>query len=154
MVDTLMVFQAVLAVLLIIIVLLQFGKGAEAGLLSAGDSVMSGSQKGNILSKITVVISFFFFANSVYLAKVQSSKSEKSLLDSEAPIATPFNNDAARAEQEAAAKAAQPEAAKTEPAPGTAADTAQNTAKKADAKPGMAPAPKANEAKPAAAPKK
>ena len=145
MVDTLMWFQMILAVALIIIVLLQFGKGAEAGLLSAGDSVMSGSQKGNILTKITVVISFFFFANSVYLAKIQSSKSEKSLLDSEAPVASPFNNDAARAEQKAKADAAaKPEAAnaaKTEPAPGSAADQAKNNA---------ASAPKAEPAKPAA----
>ena len=146
MVDTLMWFQMILAVALIIIVLLQFGKGAEAGLLSAGDSVMSGSQKGNILTKITVVISFFF-ANSVYLAKIQSSKSEKSLLDSEAPVATPFNNDAARAEQKAKTETAQPaDAAKTKPAPDSAAETA-----KKDAAPAKAPAPakKANEAKPA-----
>jgi preprotein translocase subunit SecG len=142
MVDTLMWFQMILAVALIIIVLLQFGKGAEAGLLSAGDSVMSGSQKGNILTKITVVISFFFFANSVYLAKIQSSKSEKSLLDSESPVASPFNNDAARAEQKANADAAKPETAKnaaqTEPAPGSAAA------------PKTEPAPKAEPAKPAA----
>lgn len=147
MVQTLMIFQAIVSVLMILVVLLQFGKGAEAGLLSAGDSVMSGSQKGNILSKITVVLSIFFFSNSVYLAKVQSQKSEKSLLDSEAPIAQPFNNDAARAE----AKAKAEQAAKTEPAPGSAADqtAAKADDQKADAKPSMAPAPKANEAKPA-----
>lgn len=133
MVQTLMIFQAVVAVLLILVVLLQFGKGAEAGLLSAGDSVMSGSQQGNILSKITVVLSIFFFANSVYLAKIQSEKTEKSLLDSEAPIAQPFNQDAERAEAEKAAKANE-----------TAAKTTGE-----ENKPGMAPAPKANEAAPA-----
>lgn len=136
MVQTLMIFQAVVAVLLILVVLLQFGKGAEAGLLSAGDSVMSGTQQGNILSKITVVLSIFFFANSVYLAKIQSEKTEKSLLDSEAPIAQPFNQDAERAEAEKAAKANET-AAKTD-----AKATGEN-------KPGMAPAPKANEAAPA-----
>ncbi|MGB0455163.1 MAG: preprotein translocase subunit SecG, partial [Bacteriovoracaceae bacterium] len=106
MVSTLMVFQAVIAVILILLVLVQFGKGAEAGLLSAGDSVMSGSQRGNILSKFTVVISVLFFANSIYLAKIQGEKSEKSLLDTEAPVATPFNSDEAKAPE-----ASNPEAA-------------------------------------------
>lgn len=138
MVQTLMWFQGIVSLLMIVLVLLQFGKGAEAGLLSAGDSVMSGSQKGNILSKATVVLSIFFFANSVYLAKVQSQKTEKSLLDSEAPVAQPFNNDAAREEAKAKAEAeagteavkseeAAPadDAAQTEPAPGSPADTTE-----------------------------
>jgi preprotein translocase subunit SecG len=114
MITSLMVFHAIISVLLIVLVLLQFGKGAEAGLLSggAGESVLSSSQQGNILSKITVVISILFLGNSVLLAKLQSSKSESSLLDSEAPISRPLNSDAATAP--AAAKPTKPTEAKKE----------------------------------------
>lgn len=91
-----MVFHAVISVLLIVLVLLQFGKGAEAGLMGgASDAVFSGSQQGNILSKITVVLTIIFIGNCLILAKMQSGKESKSLLDSEAPIAAPLNSDAA-----------------------------------------------------------
>ena len=100
MTTTLMIFQAVVSILLIIIVLLQFGKGAEAGLLSGGggDSVMTGGQQGNILTKITIVLSILFLGNSIYLAKLQSEKTSSSLLDDEAPIARPLNSDSAPSE--------------------------------------------------------
>lgn len=93
--TTLMIVHGVISILLIVSVLLQFGKGAEAGLLSGGggESVMSGGQKGNILSKITTVLSILFMANSILLAKIQSSNSSSSLLDGEAPIARPLNSD-------------------------------------------------------------
>lgn len=98
MVTTLMIFHVVISVLLIVLVLLQFGKGAEAGLMggSSGE-VFTASQQGNILSKLTVVLAVLFLGNSVFLAKIQSSKSSSSLLDSEAPVARPLNNDAANA---------------------------------------------------------
>lgn len=95
MTTTLMIFQAVVSILLIVVVLLQFGKGAEAGLMSGGgESLMTGAQQGNILSKITVVLSILFMGNSVLLAKIQSDKAGASLLDTEAPIARPLNSDA------------------------------------------------------------
>lgn len=96
MIETLMIFQGVVSVLLIIMVLLQFGKGAEAGLMSGGGSeaVFSSAQQGNILSKMTVVLSILFLGGSVNLARLQSKQSGKSLLDSEAPIAVPLNRDA------------------------------------------------------------
>tara|TARA_B100000886_G_C20333882_1_gene453598 strand:+ start:440 stop:772 length:333 start_codon:yes stop_codon:yes gene_type:complete len=92
-----MIIHGVISILLIVSVLLQFGKGAEAGLLSGGggESVMSGGQKGNILTKITTILSVIFMANSILLAKIQSQKSSDSLLDDQAPIARPLNNDKA-----------------------------------------------------------
>ena len=96
MTTTLMVFQAIVSVLLILVVLLQFGKGAEAGLMSGtGDSVMTGAQQGNILSKFTIVLSVLFLGNSILLAKIQSEKAGSSLLDTEAPVSRPLNSDAA-----------------------------------------------------------
>ena len=100
--TTLMIIHGIISILLIVSVLLQFGKGAEAGLLTGGggESVMSGNQKGNILTKVTTVLSVLFMANSILLAKIQSQKSSNSLLDGETPIARPLNNDAAKASSE------------------------------------------------------
>lgn len=112
--TTLMIFQAVVSILLIILVLLQFGKGAEAGLLSGGgESLMTGAQQGNILSKMTVVLSILFMGNSILLSKIQSEKATSSLLDTEAPVARPLNTDAL--DTKAAPTA--PEAEKKEAAP-------------------------------------
>ena len=90
-----MIFQAVVSVLLIIVVLLQFGKGAEVGLMSStggGDSVFTGIQKGNIFTKITIILSILFMGNSILLAKIQGEKATSSLLD-ETPIVVPLNSD-------------------------------------------------------------
>lgn len=123
MATALMVLQAIVAVLLIISVLLQFGKGAEAGLLTqaGSESVMSNSTRGNIMTKITAVLAVIFLVNSILLARTQDSKFNKSLLDTEAPVARPLNNDAAEA---AAQPATTPAATTTAPTTETAAPTA------------------------------
>lgn len=96
MIHTLMIVHGIITLILITLVLLQFGKGAEAGLFSGGgsDAVFSGSQQGNILSKMTIVMAVLFFANSILLARMQGRTSGDSLLDDEAPIARPLNSDA------------------------------------------------------------
>jgi len=118
MTDILMILQAVVSILLIIVVLLQFGKGAEAGLFSGGggESVMTGAQQGNILVKITVVLSILFMGNSILLAKLEGQKANSSLLDGEAPIARPLNSDATSAPAAAPTTPATttPEATKTQ----------------------------------------
>lgn len=110
MINTLMILQAVVSVLLIIVVLLQFGKGAEAGLFSGGgsDAVFTGSQRGNIFSKITTILAIIFLGNSIFLAKLQSTKTSESLLDGETPVARPLNNDAATPAPTPAKKAEAP----------------------------------------------
>lgn len=96
MTTSLMVLQAIISILLIIVVLLQFGKGAEAGLMTAAgsESIMSSSTRGNIMTKITAFLAILFLGNSILLARIQDSKFQKSLLDSEAPVARPLNSDA------------------------------------------------------------
>lgn len=113
MTTALMVLQAIISVLLIITVLLQFGKGAEAGLMTAAgsESVMSSSTRGNVMTKITAFLAVLFLVNSVYLARIQDSKHQKSLLDGEAPVARPLNSDAQQAP--AATDAAAPAATET-----------------------------------------
>ncbi len=105
MFSTLMILQLIISVLLIIVVLLQFGKGAEQGLLSGGasDAVFTGAQKGNILSKITVVLSILFLGGSLNLARIKSDVSSKSLLDSEKAVAIPLADEKAETKTEEAA---------------------------------------------------
>ena len=128
MTTALMVLQAVISVLLIIVVLLQFGKGAEAGLMTAAgsESIMSSSTRGNIMTKITAVLAILFLGNSILLARLQDSKFQKSILDSEAPISRPLNSDAANAAPVNTAPAA-PEATTTTPATEAAPVTAPAT---------------------------
>ena len=99
MTTSLMVLQAVISVFLIAVVLLQFGKGAEAGLMTAAgsESIMSSSTRGNVMTKITAVLAILFLGNSILLARIQDSKYQKSILDSEAPISRPLNSDATNA---------------------------------------------------------
>lgn len=112
MTTALMILQAIISILLIITVLLQFGKGAEAGLMTAAgsESIMSSSTRGNIMTKITAVLAFLFLANSIYLARLQDSKFQKSILDSEAPVARPLNSDATTAPAPQAAPTTTPNA--------------------------------------------
>ncbi len=96
MVTFLTIFHAIVCILLIIFVLIQFGKGAEAGLVSGGaaDGMNLGPSKGNFISKFTALLAVLFLVNSLVLAKLHSSKTEKSLLDSETTVAKPLNSDA------------------------------------------------------------
>ena len=99
MIQTLMIIQGIVSVLLILVILVQFGKGAEAGLMGGNtETVFTSSQQGNILSKITIGLSIIFLGLSVYLARLQGAKTNSSLLDSEAPIAAPLNSDSAQEE--------------------------------------------------------
>ena len=127
MTTSLMVLQAIISVLLIIVVLLQFGKGAEAGLMTAAgsESIMSSSTRGNIMTKITAVLAILFLGNSILLARLQDSKFQKSLLDSEAPVARPLNSDAQKAAP--VAPTAPTQVAPTEAAPASPAPVAPTT---------------------------
>ncbi len=123
MTSTLMILQAVVAVILIVLVLIQFGKGAETGLMSSvGDTTMSGATKGNILTKITVVVSIVFLGNSLILARIESKKNVKSIMDTEAPIQRPLNSDAQNAMTATASAPAT--ASEAVPAAQTATDSA------------------------------
>lgn len=129
MTTALMILQAITSVILIIVVLIQFGKGAEAGLMTAAgsESIMSSSTRGNIMVKITAVLAIIFLGNSILLARLQDTKFQKSLLDSEKPVARPLNTDAApAAPATTTAPAAEATAA---PAATTAPATAPTTTK-------------------------
>jgi preprotein translocase subunit SecG len=96
MVTMLIVLHVIICVLLVVTVLLQFGKGAETGAImgsGASQAVFSSSAKGNFMTKTTTILALSFFVNSIILTTIKSRESKKSLFDSEAPIAAPLNSD-------------------------------------------------------------
>ncbi len=121
MIDTLMVIQGVISVLLVILVLIQFGKGAEMGATwgggGASQAVFTSSQQGNIFSKATGILAALFLINSVFLSLLISRQSKKSIFDGEAPVAAPLNSDAAKAPVAPAPVDTTAPAAMPEPAP-------------------------------------
>lgn len=94
----LLVLHVIVCVLLTVIVLLQFGKGAEAGAMMGGSTgssqnVFSSSSRGNFFTKLTTVLAITFMANSIALSIIKSKNSNTSIFDGEAPVAAPLNSD-------------------------------------------------------------
>ena len=107
MLSGLIILHVVICILLTITVLVQFGKGAEAGAMMGGGSsqaVFTSSSKGNFFTKLTTFLAIAFMVNSVVLTALTSKSAKESLFDDEAPIAAPLNNDAAKAPQAEATK--------------------------------------------------
>ena len=83
----LFVLQVLVAIALIGIILIQHGKGADAGAAfgSGSSSTVFGSQgAGSFLTKLTSILAFVFLANSLflgYLATQQIKQAPTSLLD-------------------------------------------------------------------------
>ena len=78
---TLFAVHVVLAFILIFLVLMQHGKGADAGAAfgSGASSTVFGSRgSGSFLTKLTTTIAVAFFATSLGLAYISAHKSEES----------------------------------------------------------------------------
>ncbi len=87
----LLVFQVVVAASLIGFILIQHGKGADAGAAfgSGASSTVFGSQgSGNFLTKTTAVLAFLFLSNSLLLGYMATQRIEVpiSLMESEAVV--------------------------------------------------------------------
>ena len=96
MITFLIVLHVIICVLLVVTVLLQFGKGAEMGAIMGGgasQAVFSSSAKGNFMTKLTTVLAIGFMVNSIILTTMKSRESKRSLFDNEAPVAAPLNSD-------------------------------------------------------------
>ncbi len=97
MTTFLIALHVVICILLVVTVLLQFGKGAEMGAVmgSAGASqaVFSSSAKGNFMTKLTSILAISFMVNSIVLTTLKSREAKRSLFDNEAPVAAPLNSD-------------------------------------------------------------
>lgn len=83
----LFVLQVLVAVALIAIILVQHGKGADAGAAfgSGSSSTVFGSQgSGNFMTKVTTILAVIFLSNSLFLAYLATqnlSESPTSVLD-------------------------------------------------------------------------
>lgn len=96
MITFLIVLHVIICALLVVTVLLQFGKGAEMGAVMGGgasQAVFSSSAKGNFMTKLTTILAIGFMINSIVLTTMKSRDSKRSLFDNEAPVAAPLNSD-------------------------------------------------------------
>ena len=126
MLTMLITLHVVICILLVVTVLLQFGKGAEMGAVMGGgasQAVFSSSAKGNFLTKLTTVLAIGFMVNSIVLTTIKSRESKRSLFDNEAPVAAPLNSDVQALD---AKKVETVPAAATDAAPATTAPAAKN----------------------------
>jgi len=90
----LFVLQIIVAITLIGFILIQHGKGADAGAAfgSGASATVFGSRgSGNFMTKVTTVLAVVFLANSLLLGylSTQRVKAPTSLLDSEPGIVLP-----------------------------------------------------------------
>lgn len=98
MMTILIVLHVVICILLVVTVLLQFGKGAEMGAVMGGggasQAVFSSSAKGNFMTRLTTILAIGFMVNSICLTVLKSRAARQSVFDNEAPVAAPLNSDA------------------------------------------------------------
>jgi len=76
-------FHALVCVSLVIVVLLQQGKGADIGAVFGGSSqtLFGSSGAGNFLTKLTSGLAVIFFATSIYLAYASTRRATGSLFE-------------------------------------------------------------------------
>jgi len=153
----LVVFQVIISVMLILVVLIQQGRGADMGAMFGGSSqtVFGAAGAGGFLGKLTYGFAAAFFAVALVLARMgdEGAGRARSLIpEDETPAATTQKSDAPPAAipavptepaPSAAAPGAEPSAAPAATAPSAAAPTADSnvTPPPAPAAEAAAPAP-------------
>ncbi len=76
----LVVFQVILAILIVLIVLVNVTKGSEYGAVFRGaEAIFGGAGPTNFLNKVTMVLVILFFLNSLILTKYASLKHKPAL---------------------------------------------------------------------------
>ncbi|MBX6422953.1 preprotein translocase subunit SecG [Thermosulfurimonas sp. F29] len=87
MFTVLVVVQAILAIFLVAIVLVNVGKGSEVGAVFTGSqAIFGGAGPGTFLNKVTALLAILFFANSLLLTYLSVQKRKASLME-RAPVA-------------------------------------------------------------------
>jgi len=83
--TSLLILQVIIAVCLIGFILIQHGKGADAGAAfgsGASSTVFGSSGSGNFLTRSTTLLAILFLSNSLFLAYLAAHRSEpKSLME-------------------------------------------------------------------------
>jgi preprotein translocase subunit SecG len=119
MVTGLIIFHIIICVLLTVVVLLQFGKGAEAGAMmgqGSSQAVFTSASKGNFFTKMTTFLAIAFMVNSIALTTIKSKSANESIFDNEAPVAAPLNSDESATNAAPVERKEQAPANKAEPA--------------------------------------
>ncbi|RKX63795.1 MAG: preprotein translocase subunit SecG [Thermodesulfobacteriota bacterium] len=85
----LIVFQIVLAILIILIVLINVTKGSEYGAVFRGaEAIFGGAGPTNFLNKVTMILVLLFFLNSILLTKIFTEKHKPSILKTNIPASS------------------------------------------------------------------
>ena len=84
MVQVVVAIHVMVCITLVILILLQQGKGAEVGAVFGGSSntVFGASGAGNVLTRATSALAVLFFATSLYLAYTSSQRASGSIFGS------------------------------------------------------------------------
>ena len=84
MVQAVIAIHVTVCITLVILILLQQGKGAEVGAVFGGSSntVFGASGAGNVLTRATSALAVLFFATSLYLAYTSSQRASGSIFGS------------------------------------------------------------------------
>jgi preprotein translocase subunit SecG len=116
------VIHIAICLFLILIVLLQQGKGADAGAAfgGGGNTVFGASGADNLLTKVTTFTAIAFMITSVLLATSSSNSSQGPSLMKDLPATLPLDN-------ATESKSMPPEQAKTEEAKQPSEKTAANS---------------------------
>lgn len=84
----LIVFQVLLAILIVLIVLVNVTKGSEYGAVFRGaEAIFGGAGPTSFLNKVTLFLVVLFFLNSILLTKISTAK-HKILLPESGPVKT------------------------------------------------------------------
>src|SRR5580658_9869522 len=84
MVQAVVGVHVLVCITLVILILLQQGKGAEVGAVFGGSSntVFGATGAGNVLTRTTSALAVLFFATSLYLAYTSSERASGSIFGS------------------------------------------------------------------------
>jgi preprotein translocase subunit SecG len=84
MISLVVTIHVIVCISLVIVILLQQGKGAEVGAVFGGSSstVFGASGAGNMLTRVTSALAVVFFATSMYLAYASTQRATGSIFGS------------------------------------------------------------------------
>jgi preprotein translocase subunit SecG len=91
MIIVITIIHVIVSIGLILVVLLQTGKGAEVGAVFGGSSatIFGSSGAGNFLTKLTSGMAIVFMFTSLALGYFAGRKPSASITDSRAPVTAP-----------------------------------------------------------------
>ena len=89
-IQALTIVHMIVSVILIAVVLVQFGRGAEAGFFSdtSSQGVFSGPGPANMLTRLTTVLAILFLGLALFLANIRGRYRDASVFDQDIPSTT------------------------------------------------------------------